>query len=67
MSEEAIVLEVGDVVGLKSGGPRMTVIGVVNDSDPQKVHCAWFDEGGQHHLLEDIDAASLERFIKGGE
>jgi len=33
--------EVGDVVQLKSGGPRMTVVGA-DKPTPDEVHCAWF-------------------------
>lgn len=43
MSDE---LKVGDVVVLRSGGPRMTLVGPVHDgvpSDPQ-VRCMWFCE-----------------------
>ncbi|WP_179405581.1 YodC family protein [Burkholderia guangdongensis] len=37
---------IGDVVTLKSGGPRMTVIfaGVFDDAD--ELVCQWFDERG---------------------
>lgn len=40
-------LSVGDVVQLKSGGPDMTVTGVVEHGMPPVVElsCAWFIEG----------------------
>jgi uncharacterized protein YodC (DUF2158 family) len=34
--------KVGDVVQLKSGGPRMTIANM--KSNPAGVLCAWFDE-----------------------
>ena len=41
--------KIGDTVKLKSGGPLMTVSGVVTES-PQDgckiVECAWFDDAG---------------------
>ena len=36
----------GDIVVLKSGGPRMTVTSRGAD-DKGFVFCRWFDEGGQ--------------------
>ncbi|MGC1361085.1 MAG: DUF2158 domain-containing protein [Silvibacterium sp.] len=42
-------LKVGDVVQLKSGGPKMTV----NELTPAQAHCVWFvggaREGGVFH------------------
>jgi uncharacterized protein YodC (DUF2158 family) len=38
----------GDVVVLKSGGPKMTVekIGPRNSTNPEEVvHCIWFENG----------------------
>lgn len=32
----------GDVVNLKSGGPPMTVSGLVNVGDKVRVRCTWF-------------------------
>lgn len=37
-----IPFKVGDEVGLKSGGPAMTVVGVY----PDEIYCAWFDRHG---------------------
>lgn len=40
----------GDVVQLKSGGPKMTVSWIDTDvtGDPV-VHCSWFDATGNEH------------------
>jgi uncharacterized protein YodC (DUF2158 family) len=35
----AETFQVGDVVQLKSGGPKMTVLSIGADKDP---YCAWF-------------------------
>ncbi|CAB3772738.1 YodC family protein [Paraburkholderia humisilvae] len=45
---------VGDVVTLKAGGPRMTVtyIGPVGGSADERLVCQWFDEHGE--LRQDI-------------
>ncbi len=37
--------QVGDVVQLKSGGPKMTV-SVIRSDDDGRVECAWFDDKG---------------------
>lgn len=42
MANEKLVLEIGDVVQLKSGGPQMTVEGV--SSDKSRVSCIWFSD-----------------------
>ncbi len=39
----------GDVVQLKSGGPRMTVESVTGENGPVIIHCSWFDK---NNLLE---------------
>lgn len=38
-------LKIGDVVRLKSGGPKMTIteIGKYGYSDHEQVKCVWFD------------------------
>jgi uncharacterized protein YodC (DUF2158 family) len=39
----------GDIVRLKSGGPKMTVEDVVEDMGGDlSVYCTWFDEQRQH-------------------
>jgi uncharacterized protein YodC (DUF2158 family) len=37
--------EIGDVVQLRSGGPKMTVHGLVSDGD---VVCQWFESNEVH-------------------
>jgi uncharacterized protein YodC (DUF2158 family) len=43
------VFSVGDVVRLKSGGPKMTVENVVFDTaeDNYSVDCVWFDDANE--------------------
>jgi uncharacterized protein YodC (DUF2158 family) len=36
-------IKVGDVVQLKSGGPRMTVNSIGNDNGVMSAWCSWFD------------------------
>lgn len=43
-------LEVGDLVRLKSGGPRM-VVSKVFDNLANTARCQWFDGGG--HIQDD--------------
>ena len=38
---------IGDVVQLKSGGPKMTVLGVNTSGD---VRCGWFDKNALFHV-----------------
>jgi uncharacterized protein YodC (DUF2158 family) len=38
-------LRPGDVVELKSGGPRMTITSIRND----EANVAWFDDEGEQH------------------
>lgn len=50
----------GDLVGLKSGGPTMTVKHIGNMYDDEIVVCEWFDE--KNKLCNgEFAAASLER------
>ena len=46
---EADLFNVGDVVTLKSGGPRMTVtyVGPVARTSGDGLICQWFDEHGE--------------------
>jgi uncharacterized protein YodC (DUF2158 family) len=41
-------MKVGDVVRLKSGGPKMTV----SDVDDDEITCKWFPEGDQSKVRE---------------
>ena len=50
---------VGDVVMLKTGGPRMTVVGIGSALDENAVNCVWF-HGGKR-VRESFDAALLEK------
>jgi uncharacterized protein YodC (DUF2158 family) len=51
---------VGDVVTLKSGGPRMTVCALGNENAmaPGLLRCDWFDDGSVPHTAH-YDAAAL--------
>lgn len=49
MSEERI-FKVGDVVMLKSGGPKMTVLA----TEGEGVRCVWFVKGGEELEKEDF-------------
>jgi uncharacterized protein YodC (DUF2158 family) len=40
-------IKVGDVVQLKSGGPRMTVNSVGDDNGVMSAWCSWFDSKQQ--------------------
>jgi len=37
----------GDIVRLKSGGPKMTILGI--DDDDAVFACKWFDRNGKLH------------------
>jgi uncharacterized protein YodC (DUF2158 family) len=50
---------VGDVVMLKTGGPRMTVEGIGSALDEKAVNCVWFN--GSKRVRESFDAAVLEK------
>jgi uncharacterized protein YodC (DUF2158 family) len=53
--------KVGDIVRLRSGGPRMTVEVILPDMPGGPVvACSWFDENNQHHDRSFAPAA-LER------
>lgn len=55
----AAVAGIGDVVTLKSGGPRMTVMyaGAVGFATGQWLICQWFDEQGE--LRQDMFAQDM--------
>lgn len=50
---------VGDVVVLKSGGPRMTVESI--DAESSKAHCVWFDKAVAKHGDFPIDLLTSGR------
>jgi uncharacterized protein YodC (DUF2158 family) len=54
--EEEIGIHIGDVVQLKSGGPKMTVLKIEVDNGgleeelvSYKVQCIWYGEGQRYH------------------
>lgn len=49
-----ISLVPGDLVMLKSGGPRMTVVGVGTYNGEPKVKCQWFAGNKFDELREDV-------------
>jgi uncharacterized protein YodC (DUF2158 family) len=59
-----MIMNVGDVVILKSGGPEMTIIRLSPQSDgSQWVRCAWFDQTPDNLWrmeTEDFPVESLE-------
>jgi uncharacterized protein YodC (DUF2158 family) len=50
---------VGDVVMLKTGGPRMTVEGIGSALDEKAVNCVWYD--CSRRVRESFDAVLLEK------
>lgn len=48
----------GDVVRLKSGGPKMTVLAVKT----AQLACQWFDRNGKMHT-SDFDIEMLDLFV----
>lgn len=61
---------VGDVVTLKSGGPRMTItyVGPVAFAQGDWLHCQWFDDHGElrHELFSQDDVQREPRSISPG-
>lgn len=52
---------IGDVVSLKSGGPRMTVDYIETEDDGTvKVWCVWFDDK-REHKSQVFSAETLEK------
>ena len=47
----------GDIVRLKSGGPKMTVL----ESGGEQVQCKWFDRNGKMHT-DSFPTAMLDEF-----
>jgi uncharacterized protein YodC (DUF2158 family) len=61
---EVVVMEdfeIGNVVQLRSGGPKMTVHSLVSDGD---VVCQWF-EGNEVHE-ENFPKEVLKKVVEGG-
>lgn len=58
-NERATMAGVGDVVTLKSGGPRMTVMyaGPVGFAEGHWLICQWFDDQGE--LRQDMFAQDM--------
>lgn len=51
---------IGDVVRLKSGGPKMTILGT--DGAPDVFACKWFDRNGKLNS-DSFNASIIEAFI----
>jgi uncharacterized protein YodC (DUF2158 family) len=51
-------LKPGDVVNLKSGGPKMTVTAVGDNYGTMTVWCAWFD--GKKKLVDTFAIEAVE-------
>lgn len=43
----------GDVVELKSGGPKMTIKTIYDDDG--SIHCQWFAEAGQEAIFKSYE------------
>jgi len=55
--------EIGDVVRLRSGGPKMTVHGLVSDGD---VVCQWFEGNEVHEESFPKDALKKIELVAAG-
>jgi len=55
-------LKNGDVVELKSGGPRMTIDLIGHIGEPQTADCSWF-EGGRRHTGK-FPITSLKSYVE---
>lgn len=51
-------MQIGDIVRLKSGGPKMTIAAI----DEEEVSCTWFDRNGRNQM-NDFPMATIEIFI----
>ena len=49
----------GDVVQLKSGGPKMTIAEIVHEGGSQMVHCRFFDKSNDFKVAE-FDESELK-------
>ncbi len=56
MDSTSLVLEVGDVLRLKSGGPWMAVVSI----GPQTARCSWLD--GKECSFVDFPTVTLDRY-----
>jgi uncharacterized protein YodC (DUF2158 family) len=57
---ETTTLKAGDVVQLKSGGPKMTVAAASDNYGTPKVSCVWFDDS-KKKLSDSFPPATLEK------
>ena len=55
--------EIGDVVQLRSGGPKMTVHGLVSDGD---VVCQWFEGNAVHEESFPKEGLQKVELVKAG-
>ena len=55
--------EIGDVVQLRSGGPKMTVHGLVSDGD---VVCQWFESYALHEESFPRNTLQKVELVKAG-
>lgn len=53
-----MTFDIGDVVRLKSGGPKMTILKLMDDT----ISCQWFDRNGKVHT-GNFQTAMLDAFI----
>ncbi len=50
----------GDIVRLKSGGPKMTVLSVEGEAS---MRCQWFDRNGKLHT-DSFQTVMLDAFVQ---
>ena len=51
-------MQIGDVVRLKSGGPKMTITAL----DEAQATCVWFNRNGRNQS-DDFPLATIEMFV----
>ena len=54
-------IKIGDVVRLKSGGPKMTVASIVMGAKHNNARCLWFNEG-EDLKTDDNNDPNVHRF-----